>query len=64
LVGVDDRNPAKLNKGCVTHIVALPFTLKSILRQKKKNYGNPNISSCKNIIFKKSSKRNQNPSRY
>jgi hypothetical protein len=43
--------------------MALPFTLKSILRQKK-NYGNSNISPCKNIIFKKSSKRNQNPSRY
>jgi hypothetical protein len=24
------------NKGCVTHYMALPFTLKSILRQKKK----------------------------
>jgi len=43
--------------------VAFPFTLKSILRQKK-NYGNSNISPCKNIIFKKSSERNQNPSRY
>jgi hypothetical protein len=43
--------------------VALPFTLKSILRQKK-NYGNSNISPYKNIIFQKSSKRNQNPSRY
>jgi hypothetical protein len=34
---------------------ALPFTVKSILRQKKKNYGkNSNISPCKNIlIFKK-----------
>jgi predicted Zn-ribbon and HTH transcriptional regulator len=42
--------------------VAMPFTLKRILRQKK-NYGNSNISPCKNIIFKKSSKRNQNPSR-
>jgi hypothetical protein len=30
----------------------------------KKNYGNANISPCKNIIFKKCSKRNQNPSRY
>ncbi len=50
------------NKG-VRHTVALPFTLKSILRQKK-NYGNSNISPCKNIIFKKSSKRNQNTSRY
>ncbi len=44
--------------------MALPFTLKSFLRQKKKNYGNSNISPCKNIIFKRSSKRNQNPSRY
>jgi hypothetical protein len=43
--------------------MALPFTLKSILRQKK-NYGNSNISPYKNIIFKKSSKRNPNPSRY
>jgi len=34
------------------HTVALPFTLKSILRQKK-NYENSNISPCKNIIFKK-----------
>jgi hypothetical protein len=42
--------------------VALPFTLKSILRQKK-NYGNSNISPCKNMVFKKSSKTNQAPSR-
>ncbi len=47
----------------VCQTVALPFTLKSILRQKT-NYGNSNISPCKNIILKKkSSKRNQNPSR-
>ncbi len=45
----------------VCHTVALPFTLKSILRQMK-NYENSNISPCENIIFKKSSKRN--PSRY
>jgi hypothetical protein len=31
--------------------MALPFTLKNILRQKK-NYGNSNISPCKNIILK------------
>jgi len=43
--------------------MALPFKFKSTLR-KKKNYGNSNISPCKNIIYKKSSKRNQNPSRY
>jgi hypothetical protein len=45
--------------------MALPFTFKKILRQKK-NYGNSNISPCKNIIFKKikSSITNQTPSRY
>jgi hypothetical protein len=32
------------------------FTLKLMLRQMK-NYGNSNISPCKNIIFKKSSKK-------
>jgi hypothetical protein len=41
----------------------LPFALKSIFRQKK-NYENSNISLCENIIFKESSKRNQNPSKY
>jgi hypothetical protein len=43
--------------------VDLPFIFKSILRQKK-NYWNPYSSPCRNIILKKSSKRNQNPSRY
>jgi hypothetical protein len=43
--------------------VTLPFTSKSILRQKK-IHGNSNISSCENISFKKPSKRNQNASRY
>jgi hypothetical protein len=52
-----------LNKTQENKTVALPFTLTSILRQSK-NYGNSNISPCKNISFKKSSKRNQNPSRY
>jgi hypothetical protein len=37
--------------------VALPFTLKSILRRKK-NYGNSNISPWKNIIFKKMLSKN------
>ncbi len=50
--------------GVVENILALPFTLKSISRQKKNNYGNSNISPCENITFKNSSKRNQNPSRY
>jgi hypothetical protein len=52
----------KRNKG-VHHTVALPITLKSIFRQKK-NCGNSNLSPCKNTFFQKSSKRNQNPSRY
>ncbi len=47
-----------LHKQGVCHTVALPFTLKSILRQKK-NYGNSNISLCNNIIFKNSSTRKQ-----
>jgi hypothetical protein len=51
------------NKQGVRHAVASSFTEQSTLRQKK-NYGNSNISPCKNIIFKKSSKRKQNPSRY
>jgi hypothetical protein len=36
--------------------MALPFTLKSILGQKK-NYENSNTSPCKNIIFKKKSSK-------
>ncbi len=36
------------NKQGVCHTMALTFTLKSILRQKK-TYGNSNISPCKNI---------------
>ncbi len=48
----------------VCHAVALPFTLKSIINQKK-NYGNLNISPWKKYNLKKiSSQRYQNPSRY
>jgi hypothetical protein len=49
-------SPSEANKGCVTLWPALSFTLKSISRQKK-NYGNSNISPCKNIIFKKKSSK-------
>jgi hypothetical protein len=45
----------------VCHIVALPFTLKNILRQKR-NYGNSNISPCKKYNLQNPLKRNQNPS--
>jgi len=47
----------------VCHLVALSFRFKNILKQKE-NYESSNISPCKNIISKKSSKRNQNPLRY
>ncbi len=61
VVSCTTRNERKRG---ASHTVALPFTLNPILRQKK-NYGNSNISyHAKNIIFKKSSKRNQNPLRY
>jgi hypothetical protein len=62
-IGWDSFRLATPKQQGVCHTMALPFTLKNILRQKK-NYENLNISPCKNIIFKKSSKRNQNPSRY
>jgi hypothetical protein len=52
------------SKQGVCHIVVLSFAFKKYLKEKKKNYWNSNISPCKNIIFKKSSKRNQNPSKY
>ncbi len=47
------KAPPSSTRGCVSHTMALPFTIKSILRQKK-NYGNSNISHhAKIIIFKK-----------
>jgi hypothetical protein len=48
----------------VCHIVALPFTLKGILRQKKNKETQifHHVKIC--LSFKKSSKRNQYPSRY
>ncbi len=50
----------------VCHIGLAIYIKKYIVRQKKKNYGNSSILPCKNIIIvkKKSSERNQNPSRY
>jgi hypothetical protein len=46
-----NENLPIINKG-VCHTVALPFTLKSVLRQKK-NYENSNISPCKNYNLPK-----------
>jgi hypothetical protein len=48
--GVFSSIALKAIKGYV-HTVALPFTLKSIFLHRK-NYGNSNISPCKNIISK------------
>jgi hypothetical protein len=45
--------------------MALPFYIQKYHKAKERIMENSNISPCKNIIFKKSSKkRNQIPSRY
>jgi hypothetical protein len=44
--GIEEQLPDDKQGVCYT--VALPITLKNILRQKK-NYENSNISSCQNI---------------
>jgi hypothetical protein len=46
------------------HTVALPFTLKPYLKGKRRIMETQIFYHAKNIIFKKSSKRNQNPLRY
>jgi hypothetical protein len=56
-----------INKGCVTRGVALPFTLKSTLRERKRKITETQIlHHAKNRynLQKKLSKRNQNPSKY
>jgi len=62
LLSLEQHHKIERKQG-VCHTMALPLTLKSILSQKK-NYGNSNILPCKNIIFKQSSKRIQNPTKY
>jgi hypothetical protein len=52
----------KLTRG-VSHC-SLVIYIKTYLKAKNELWKNSNISPCKNIIFKKSSRRNQNPSRY
>jgi hypothetical protein len=42
----------------------LAIYIKKDLKAKEELWKHSNISPCKNIIFKKSFKRNQNPSRY
>jgi hypothetical protein len=48
----------------VSHCGLAIYGKKKYLKTKEELYGNSNTSPCKNTIFKKSSKRNQNPSRY
>jgi hypothetical protein len=49
----------------VCHIVALPFTLKCVLRQKKKILWKLKYFTMQKYnLQKKSSERNQNPSKY
>jgi hypothetical protein len=43
----------------VYYTLAFAFTFNGILRHNKKNYENSNISPCKNVVFKKSSKKNR-----
>jgi hypothetical protein len=42
-----------IKQGGVSHC-GLAIYIKKDLKAKKKNYGNSNISPCKNIIFKNS----------
>jgi hypothetical protein len=51
-----------LETSTVSHS-GLAIYILNILKKKEK-YENSNISPCKNVIFQKASKRNQNPSRY
>jgi len=53
----------EINKG-VCHTVALPFTLKKYLKAKRRTTETQIFHHAKNIIFRTSPKRNQNPSRY
>ncbi len=62
-LGLETYSATNKQQG-VCHTVAFAIYIqKNILRQNK-NYENSNISPCNNIIFKKSSKRNQSPSTY
>jgi hypothetical protein len=53
-----------VKQGVVCYTVALPIYIKKYFKAKEELWKNSNILACKNIIFKKSSTTNQNPSRY
>jgi hypothetical protein len=50
----------------VSHYYGLAIYMKKYIKAEKRRriMETQNISPCKNIIFKKSSERNQNPSSY
>jgi hypothetical protein len=49
----NNNNKQKQRGVCVTHYGLAIYNKKKYLLRQKKNYGNSNISPCKNIIFKK-----------
>ncbi len=58
-----ERSQNYANKGCVKLHCGLAIYIKKYLKAKEELWKLKYISPCKNIIFQKSSKRNQNPSR-
>jgi len=55
------RRRRKQNKTRGVSQCSLAIYIKKYLKAKEECFGNSNISPCKNIIFKKSSKKNKNP---
>jgi hypothetical protein len=62
-IHTDTYYPHYIKQG-VCHTVTLPFTLKSILRQKKNNENSKYFTIQKYNLQKILGKKNQNPSRY
>jgi hypothetical protein len=56
-------HPSFAKQGGVSHS-RLAIYIKKDLKAKEELWKNSNISSCTNLLFKKSSKTNQNLSRY
>jgi hypothetical protein len=61
-LGIVNFSPPNKNKGCVCGTCGLAIYMKMYLKAKERMIGNSNISPCKNVIFKKSFKRDQNSS--
>jgi hypothetical protein len=61
-INYDETLPNFIKTRGVSHCGLAIYILKYL--KGKEELWNSNISPCKNIMFKKSSQRNQNPSRY